>query len=526
MTKSYKNRPPRGKTSKNTPWHRPCPQCKQTMYYSSKGNLVKAIKNNRVCMQCKNIFTDEYRQKIASSLKGKTYINRKSNKKTTISPFHKSCPACNSIIYYANKYSLDRSIRTNAVCNGCASHLYKKTFNCVITQDHINKMTATKAGYDSYDEYVIDYPKKQQYRREVRRITRAQPIHLLPNYSAYQTSVGRNGIQNAYQLDHIISIDEGYKRNIPPHVIGNIKNLQIISWEHNIAKRNKPSQSFYSWIHDILNDAVFDHMVGQFPVSVYSKQHGAVIHYTDIRIDGEFSSGISSSSLYKVRQAVLDRNEIFINVFSSEWEEKTELVKHKILHILNRSSTIPLYARTMRPAVISNTVAKEFLEEHHIQGFTPSTYYYGLYHGVTLVAVMTFSKNRVVTGNRPAENTYEMVRYATHMNYKIIGGFSKLLQFFIREHRPITIYSYANLRYSQSTTVYDRTGFKPIHTTAPGYFYVKDGTVLHRYRFRKSTLVSQGYDPNLSETDIMKQLGYDRIWDCGHRRYELNCLND
>lgn len=48
----------------DTEWSKQCPKCKKVMYYSSKGNLNKAIVANRSCMNCKNDFTEEYRAKL------------------------------------------------------------------------------------------------------------------------------------------------------------------------------------------------------------------------------------------------------------------------------------------------------------------------------------------------------------------------------------------------------------------------------------------------------------------------------
>ena len=45
----------------------------------------------------------------------------------------------------------------------------------------------------------------------------------------------------------------------------------------------------------------------------------------------------------------------------------------------------------------------------------------------------------------------------------------------------------------------------------------------HRYNFRKDKLVNMGYDPLKSETQIMFELGYDKIWDTGNLKYIMVC---
>jgi hypothetical protein len=47
---------------------------------------------------------------------------------------------------------------------------------------------------------------------------------------------GRCGVSGAYQLDHIISINFGWKNNIPAEQIGEMKNLKMIPWKENRKK--------------------------------------------------------------------------------------------------------------------------------------------------------------------------------------------------------------------------------------------------------------------------------------------------
>jgi len=36
-------------------------------------------------------------------------------------------------------------------------------------------------------------------------------------------------------------------------------------------------------------------------------------------------------------------------------------------------------------------------------------------------------------------------------------------------------------------------------------------------------LVKEGYNKDMTEWEIMKLKGYDRIWDCGSLKFELLC---
>ena len=77
----------------------------------------------------------------------------------------------------------------------------------------------------------------------------------------------------------------------------------------------------------------------------------------------------------------------------------------------------------------------------------------------------------------------------------------------------------------KKVTVYYKNGFNFIKITPPNYWYLKVGEYnqrFHRFNYRKDVLVKQGNDINKTEFEIMRDLGYDRIWDCGTLKFELN----
>lgn len=59
--------------------------------------------------------------------------------------------------------------------------------------------------------------------------------HLIPNYD--ETKRGRNQLgQENYQVDHIVSITDGFKQGVDPEIIGSGSNLRFIPWQQNLAK--------------------------------------------------------------------------------------------------------------------------------------------------------------------------------------------------------------------------------------------------------------------------------------------------
>lgn len=220
-----------------------------------------------------------------------------------------------------------------------------------------------------------------------------------------------------------------------------------------------------------------------------------------------------------------------IQIFEDEILLKTDIVISRISNLLNLSQKI--YARNCEIKEITKKDSKPFIDENHIQGDTIDLIRYGLFYNSEIVSVMTFSKKRKVTGNKKDDTQeYELVRFCNKKNTTIVGGFSRLLKFFIRKNKPLKIISYSDIRWSGlnvENTVYIKNGFAHIKNTPPNYWYINTNNFLnrfHRFSFRKDLLVKEGFSPDKTEWEIMIEKKYDRIWDCGSMVFELkNPLN-
>ena len=124
--------------------------------------------------------------------------------------------------------------------------------------------------------------------------------------------------------------------------------------------------------------------------------------------------------------------------------------------------------------------------------------------------------------NRSKYN-YELIRYSSELNTNVIGGASKLLSHFIKEHEG-TIVSYADRRWSNGN-LYKTLGFEFDGFIKPGYVYynIKNKTIHNRMMFQKHLLKNLPiYDEKLTESDLMKINGYEKIWNAGNTRCIFN----
>jgi hypothetical protein len=211
-----------------------------------------------------------------------------------------------------------------------------------------------------------------------------------------------------------------------------------------------------------------------------------------------------------------------VHVFEDEWVYKKEIVESIVKAKLGFFDE-KIFARKCEVRPITPSVEKKFLIENHIQGYSPSSIKLGLYHEDDLVSVMTFGKPRKSLGSNPqTDGAFEMIRYCNKKNTIVVGGAEKLFSYFIKNNNPKKITTFADRRYFTGN-IYIRLGFKFIENTRPNYWYFTRNQLVrhHRYGFRKDLLVRAGFDEKKSETVIMKERGYYRIYDCGNKKFEI-----
>lgn len=162
---------------------------------------------------------------------------------------------------------------------------------------------------------------------------------------------------------------------------------------------------------------------------------------------------------------------------------------------------------------IDSSEAKNFLEYNHLNGYVNSSYKIGLYYEKNLVMVSTF-------GKRYKNKSYELLRNASKQGYSIIGGFSKLIKYFV-ETISNDLYSYVDCDWSSliSENAYSKSGFKMIKHTGPSYYWVVNGERRNRMEFQKRKLVENGADPNLTEDEIMHAMDLYKIYNAGNLKY-------
>ena len=207
-------------------------------------------------------------------------------------------------------------------------------------------------------------------------------------------------------------------------------------------------------------------------------------------------------------------NEMSINLLqinSYEWNNKNKnsIWRSIINNKLGYSKKI--YARKCEIVELDNKTKNDFLNINHLQGMDNSKIKLGLKYEGSIVSVMTFAKPRF---NKNYQ--WELVRFCNLLNYSVVGGATKLLNYFLKNYNPKNLISYADLRYSNGD-LYKKLGFSFKSYTPPSYVYIKNDNILSRFSCQKNKLskLLENFDESKTESQNMVDNGYRKMWDCG-----------
>lgn len=219
-----------------------------------------------------------------------------------------------------------------------------------------------------------------------------------------------------------------------------------------------------------------------------------------------------------------ERGYDLIHIFEDEYVNKKDIVYAKLMHILHISNDLPrIYARKCVVKQIYKAEAKEFLEKYHIQGFVSSSVYLGCFNGNELIGVMSFKNGNL------KNDSWELTRFASNYNYICCGVGGKMFKYFLSNYKPDCVISFADRRWTTKPydNLYTKLGFSFERFNSPDYKYYCDNSKnkqkyqrIHKMKLNKVKLHKKyGFPLTMTETEMAKELGYDRIWDCGLIKY-------
>jgi hypothetical protein len=413
--------------------------------------------------------------------------------------------------------------------------------------------------------YGVDNPQKLDVIKQKSKSTRLEKYgveHMLQNPESKEkliiTSLNRYGVENYSQTDNFKSkykstsverygVDNFNKKHISPEtlsIIDNIdwleeqakssKSIKSISDEIGISltclyrrfsknniiprrfKQSSTEEEIYNFLSKFCDDIIVGSrkLISPKEIDIYLPSNKLAFEINGIYWHCEISGNKNKEYHVNKTEECKNLGIDLIHISDIEWKYKPDIIKSIILSKIGKLDKI--YARKCKLSIIDKETEKLFLNNNHLQGYIPSKYCYGLHFNDELVSLISFGKNRF------KKNSTELLRFCNKTGISVIGGASKLFQYFVNNNKIDNIISYSH-RDKFIGSLYSRLGFIYNHTSTPSYYYTTDYNLLeNRMKYQKHKLekLLPIFDPLLTEWQNMQNNGYDRIWDCGNDVWE------
>ena len=215
---------------------------------------------------------------------------------------------------------------------------------------------------------------------------------------------------------------------------------------------------------------------------------------------------------------------MLVQIWEDWLKNKPEIVKSILLNKLGLLDNT-IYARKCIIKEVGSQESNIFLDNNHIQGRSSASVKLGLYYNDELVSLMTFSSPRINMGAKQHKQQWELVRFCSKLNTRIVGGASKLFNYFIKTYNPISMVSFSMNDISNGN-LYNKLGFiKECENIS--YWYIEPHTDkrYHRASFSKQMIIKKGWKDSKegwTEYEVMDEKGYYRIYDAGQTKWIWN----
>jgi hypothetical protein len=387
------------------------------------------------------------------------------------------------------KYGFDHPLKSNLIKN--------KVFNTNIIKYGVDNYTKTA----TYKEIMFNKYRGCEIKTN---------LNMENNYHSY-LGLGKHNMICDNGNDHIFITNSHLY-----HSRKKLNNKQCTIC-HPVNKNSSFKElEIYEFIKNIYYDEVIQNYRDGLEIDIY---------LPELKIGLEFNGLYWHSELFKDKNYHLNKTEYFklkgirvIHIWEDDWDNRKDIIKSQLKNWLGKSD-MRIYARQCEIKIIDSVKEyKDFLNYNHIQGYTSASIKIGLYYKDELVSIMTFDH---FEGRKSMkDNEWNLSRFCNLLNTNIIGGASKLLNFFIKKFNTKRIISFADKSWSNGELYY-KLGFEIKSISYPNYSYLIDGKRSNKQKWKKSNLIKMNYDPKLTESKIMEDnFGAYKIFDCGQSKFE------
>ena len=232
----------------------------------------------------------------------------------------------------------------------------------------------------------------------------------------------------------------------------------------------------------------------------------------------EFNGGYWHSERFKDKNYHLNKYNLckskgirLISIWEWEYLKDRDKIENFIKNLILEKKK--LFARKLNIKEVDVNTQREFLDINHLQGYIPCTLALGLYKEDELVQLMTL---RIKSKK---DKLFEIGRLATKTGFTVVSGTKRLFKHLLSLVDFETIISYNNMDKFTGNT-YESLGMTYESVSIP-YGWIRNNEYLPRYATQKSKLIKQGFDKNLSESEIMRSEGFEKIYFTGVSKFVL-----
>ena len=206
-----------------------------------------------------------------------------------------------------------------------------------------------------------------------------------------------------------------------------------------------------------------------------------------------------------------EKNIRLIHVWEYEWnnERQRPILENIIKNALGINEN-KIYARKLKIEVRSSNVMKEFFDHNNIQGFRGGKFAICLVDKKTNEIYMAYMFGKAFFGKGKYE--WEVIRGATKLGYTVVGGASKIFNYFIKNYNPKNCVYYIDYNYFNGNSLKKLPNMKFIKTQISfKNYFIKENRIKNRDPLHHKQII-EGY----KDGSILQ------IWNAGTKVYVWN----
>lgn len=435
-----------------------------------------------------------------------------------------------------------KGIKKSQICNSCAIEIKNEKIKKRVKEKYISK---TKEQLSSYDlkivsvndkDVVLECSNNHTFEIKKRQLARAIKNEEIRCPHCYNNSMLQE-IKDLAEEHNVTLLSTEYTKSIDHYSFsckcGKTFSRSFHNMKHQssffcsecmnqISKNESKIASIFeeNGIKVLSNDK---NLISPREIDILLPELKFGIEYDGIKWHSEKNSQRNKTlHVEKTNEMEIKGYQLF-HIFENEWLNPTKKAIWESL--INRKIGLSqkIDIKDCEILKISKNEANDFFEENDLEGKRKSILNLSLKSDNKILVVMSFVKY-------PKKNNdeWEIVGLAQKNNIEVVGGESLLLDAFEKEYSPKYLVGYSNRRWDDGE-IYKKMGFKKDIDTQPNYFYFKENNtkkIFESKLFKKNKIfekynngILDFFDETLDEWENMKNNDYDRIFDCGKRRY-------